>query len=60
MRPFISAVLTMAEISVCSLATMSFGVLTAALGWQAYAAIGTEREGEFAKIADEVIAKPVE
>lgn len=26
------------------------------LGWHAYAAIGTEREGAFAKIADEVIA----
>ena len=33
---------------------------TRKLGWQAYTAIGTEREGEFAKIADEVIAKPVE
>lgn len=33
---------------------------TRKLGWHAYAAIGTEREGEFAKIADEVIAKPAE
>lgn len=28
------------------------------LGWHAYSAIGTEREDEFAKIADEVIAAP--
>lgn len=28
------------------------------LGWHAYAAIGTEREGEFAKVADEVMAMP--
>lgn len=28
------------------------------LGWHAYAAIGTEREEEFAEIADEVMAKP--
>lgn len=26
------------------------------LGWHAYAAIGTDREGEFARIADEVVA----
>lgn len=28
------------------------------LGWHAYAAIGTDREGEFGKIADEVISTP--
>ncbi len=28
------------------------------LGWEAYAAICTEREGEFARIADEIIAAP--
>jgi len=28
------------------------------LGWHAYSAIGTEREGEFGKIADEVMAGP--
>ncbi len=33
---------------------------TRKLGWHAYAAIGTEREGEFAKIADEVMAAPRE
>lgn len=27
------------------------------LGWHAYAAIGTEREGEFARIADEVMSR---